>query len=449
MRFDFLKTPINDAEPCGEDLELLGDDAYIDYYYDALARVPERFLVGGQPFDRKEIDVKSESKEIEALLKTTYDLRLLGLDAKFQALGGSIKAFSESVCSMDFLLTEYWEHVHPKIDGGNVTERRNQIELLDDRSTIVMPLEHSPLFRDRRLDNITYRDYQVASGKKDARDGENVPDASSIISAVKSAENAEQVEKLFGDLKSAQDAIKSIDQKCKTSDGQPFAPSLDNIEAVLKELIGFLTEARPDLATDGDATSDGDGEDGEVGEDGTPIPAGEGGSGSATMVSGGPPVAVGPILNHAHAKAALEAVERYFAQIEPSSPGLILIKQAILLIGKPLTVALEVLLPNVAEQARIDFGSENGFNMTIPRMKMLAENVGETGPSAGAELPDEPVIVENRDQASAMISNVETFFRQTEPSSPVPILLFKAKTFLNRDFSAIINDLFAHVPSKP
>lgn len=80
---------------------------------------------------------------------------------------------------------------------------------------------------------------------------------------------------------------------------------------------------------------------------------------------------------------------------------------------------------------------------------MLAENVGETGPSAGAELPDEPVIVENRDQASAMISNVETFFRQTEPSSPVPILLFKAKTFLNRDFSAIINDLFAHVPSKP
>ena len=447
MRFDFLKTPINDAEPCGEDLELLGDDAYIDYYYDALARVPERFLVDGQPFDRKDIDVKSESKEIEALLKTTYDLRLLGLDAKFQALSGSIKAFSESVCSMDFLLSEYWDDVHPKIESGNVTERRNQIELLDDRSTIVMPLEHSPLFRDRRLDNITYRDYQVASGKKGARDGENVPDAASIISAVKSAENSEQIEKLYDDLKAAQDAIKSIDQRCKTASGQPFAPSLDNVEAVLKELIGFLIEARPDLASDGDAAAGGDGEELEMGADGKPIPAGDSAAASGTTAAGGPPVAVGPILNHAHAKAALEAVEKYFAQVEPSSPGLILIKQAILLIGKPMTVALEVLLPNVADQARIDFGSENGFNMTIPRMKMLAENVGETGPGAGAEMPEEPVVVENRDQASAMISNVETFFRQTEPSSPVPILLFKAKTFLNRDFSAIINDLFAHVPS--
>ena len=104
--------------------------------------------------------------------------------------------------------------------------------------------------------------------------------------------------------------------------------------------------------------------------------------------------------------------------------------------------ALEILLPGVADKAMIDFGSEHGFNMTLPRMKMLSE-----GGSDNQVTPSDPAafVVENREQASATISNVETFYRQTEPSSPVPILLFKAKTYQSRDFSAIINDLFAHV----
>ena len=160
------------------------------------------------------------------------------------------------------------------------------------------------------------------------------------------------------------------------------------------------------------------------------------------QVSGGGPVAVGNVGSHADAAAALDAVTAYFVKTEPSSPGLILVKQARELIGMPLMQALEILLPGVAEQAKIDFGSEHEFSITVPRMKMLTEGAGSTD-----LVPSDPAgfVIENREAASATISNVETFYRQTEPSSPVPILLFKAKTYLSRDFSAIITDLFAHV----
>jgi type VI secretion system protein ImpA len=445
MRFDKLLEPVSDEMPCGADLELEGDDAYIDYYYEALARIPERFLSGGQPFDRKEINLKSEVAAIAGLLDKTRDLRLLVIEAKFQALGGTIKGFSECVQACAMLIAERWEDVHPQIDGGDVTERRNQIELLDDRATIIMPLEHSPLFRDRRIDQVSFRDYQVASGSKEPRDGEKVPDAGAILTAIKSADNADQIEALYANLSVARGGITSMVNACK-GHSSPFVPQVETVLTTLKQMIGFLVEARPDLA--GASEEAATATDDETGDTNFAAPSPT--AGGATMVAGGPPVAVGPIADHAHAKVALEAVENYYARIEPSSPGFILIRQARLLIGQPLITALETLLPAVAENARIEFGSENGFLMTVPRMKLLSDEATEHAKSTppAPDLPAPPEIkIENREQASAMISNVETFFRQTEPSSPVPILLFKAKSYLNRDFSAIINDLFAHVKS--
>ncbi|MBM7068830.1 ImpA family type VI secretion system protein [Actibacterium sp. 188UL27-1] len=435
MRFDPLLEPISDDHPCGPDLDAEGDDAYLDYYYEALARIPERFLTNGQPFDRKDIDLKTEVKEIATLLDRSRDLRLLVLEAKFQALGGNIVGVSECIQACNTLTETFWEDVHPRIVDGDVTERRNQFELLDDLSTVVMPLEHAPLLRDRRLDMITYRDFLVASGKKDAREGENPADAGSIQGALKTSENAAEVDKIFAALSAAQAAIKAIDLRSKTC-AQPFAPQTDNIEKILADMIAFILEARPDLTSD-DAAQD----DAQIADQGDAAVEDDG----PALVQGGPPVAVGPIGNHGEARAALEAVEGYFARVEPSSPGLLLIRQARLLIGKPLIVALETLLPEVAEQARIDFGSETGFRMTVGRMRMLSEDTGNADVTESDTPPANPMQAENRDQAAALISNVEAFFRQTEPSSPVPILLFKAKTFLNRDFSAIINDLFAHV----
>ncbi|MDF1872441.1 type VI secretion system ImpA family N-terminal domain-containing protein [Vannielia sp.] len=443
MRYENLLEPISDESPCGPDLLLEDDDGYIDYYFEALDRVPMRFIVNqetGEVFDRKNIDIKKESAEIAKLLERTRDLRLLVLEAQFQALAGRVVGFSECTNAMASLIETYWHDVNPKIDEGDTSERRNAIELLNELGQVCMPLEHADLFEDRRAGRISFRDFQVSSGAKEARPNENPPDSGSILTAVKSADNAEAVDKAYGALVLSREACSRMGNMCKTADSSAFAPQLSQLEETLDRMIAFFKEARPDLVG-GDAGEAG--EDGEIGigEDGQPMVAPTGGG----MVASGPPVAVGTIPNHATAKAALEAVEGYFAAIEPSAPALLLIRQAQDLIGKPLTEALDALLPSMSSNALVDFGSEDGFFMNVDRLRQLA---AYELPSTVAPIdtgPAEPVECQNRDQAAALISAVESFFRQTEPSSPVPVLLFKAKTYLNRDFSSILSDLFQHM----
>ena len=226
------------------------------------------------------------------------------------------------------------------------------------------------------------------------------------------------------------------------ADSAAFSPQFDHLDEMLRDMISFFEEARPDLAG-GEAPAEGEGAEGgemAIGEDGMPMQAPAG-----VSAASGPPVAIGPVPNHATAKAALEAVEGYFAAVEPSAPALLLIRQAQDLIGKPLTEALDVLLPTMSSNAMVDFGSEEGFFMNVDRLRQLAAYELPAGAGSIDTGPAEPVECENREQAAALISAVENFFRQTEPSSPVPILLFKAKTYLNRDFSSILSDLFQHM----
>lgn len=438
MRYEHLFEPISEDDPCGPDLSATYDEDYEMYYFEAIERIPQRFYDSktGEPFDRKAIDVKEEVKQISGFLDRSRDIRLLVMEAQFQILCGNIIEFSECIQAIDGLMERFYMEVNPKIESGDASERRTQLELLDEVSTVSMPLEYAPLFRDRRIDWISYRDYAVASGKQEPREGEEPGDGGSMMVAMRSADNAEAVDSLFDALSKARTSVTNIINHSRLADTAPYAPSMGNLSEKLDELVAFFTEARPDLAgvPGGDgAEGDEEGEGGEGGEAG-----GEGGTTTRTVT-----ITTGPIGSHAAARAALIAVQGYFAKFEPSSPGLILITQATHLIGRPLTEALDTLLPGHSENARIDFGSETGFLMDINRMRMLAQEAAAA--AAAAEEPVEPMTADSREEASALITAVESFFRQTEPSSPVPILLFKAKTYLNRDFSAILGDLFQHL----
>ncbi|SIO01162.1 ImpA family type VI secretion system protein [Vannielia litorea] len=454
MRYDNLFEPISADQPCGPDLLLEDDNDYIEYYFEALDRIPMRFIISsetGEVFDRKSIDIKAEVAAIDKLLERTRCLRLLSLEAQFQALAGRIVGFCECVQAIEGLLARFPEEVHPRIDEGDSTERRNALELLNEMSQVVMPLEHAPLIEDRRAGRFAFRDYELASGAKEPRGQERpVADSGAMLTALQSADNAAEVDKIYHALAGARAALDQIRTHCVTAPSGAFGPQFENVAEVLDAILRFFAEARPDLAG-GDAEGAGDGTEGaeaavaEAGEGATPDAAGGG-----TRVASGPPVMVGPVPNHATAKAALRAVEGYFAAIEPSAPSLLLIRQAQALIGKPLTDALDALLPSKAEEAIVDFGSEEGFMLSVGRLRELAMQeppsdlpVIDTGEA-------EPVDCQNREQATALISAVEGFFRKTEPSSPVPILLFKAKTYLNRDFSSILSDLFqsAHKQSR-
>jgi len=439
MRYDDLIKPISPDAPCGPDLLEEDDDAFLDYYFNVEDRLPTSYynLAKGELFDAKSVDFKAETAQIDALLKRSRDLRLLGLEAKFQILAGRFKPFVDAVLGMAGLLEAYPEDVQPRAESDN-TDRRNALEELNTLATVINPLEYVSLMVDRRIGDITYRAYATGSGKIEPREEEEAGDASAVLQALGGSENATAVDTLHGQLTGLQGAIAQMNAVCRAG-AKPFTPTLDRLNAKVEEILDMVVQARPDLGGEGGEAGDAAGEDGgtDAGAGGVSVGVSAGG-----MMAAAAPMPALAVNSHRAAKDTLERVERYFARFEPSALALVLVTQSRLLIGRPLVEALDVLLESTSERALIDFGTETGFSISMTRMRALSEESGIgdiDGPDADEDA--EPVDVLSRDQAAMLLKSVEEFFRMREPASPIPILLFKARNMLNKDFHAIVREL--------
>ena len=54
MALEWLRDPISDDAPCGPDLEATDDNGFLDYYYEAESRMPERYFVPAMGSDNDE-----------------------------------------------------------------------------------------------------------------------------------------------------------------------------------------------------------------------------------------------------------------------------------------------------------------------------------------------------------------------------------------------------------
>ena len=195
------------------------------------------------------------------------------------------------------------------------------------------------------------------------------------------------------------------------------------------DMIAMVQQARPDLGGSAPAAP--------PAAAGAPAGAAAAPAGALPAAAPLPPLAV---PTHAAARAVLEQVGRYFARFEPGALSMVLVTQARLLIGRPLVEALDVLMESSADGAMIEFGTE-GFRIPMSRMRMLSEEGGSTALEDDEAEPFATPQIQSREQVAEALKGVEEFFRLREPASPVPILLFKARNLLNKDFHAIVREL--------
>jgi type VI secretion system protein ImpA len=428
MRLDDLIKPISPDAPCGEDLLALDDPEYCDYYFNVEDRLPTSYfnMVRGTLFDAKSVDQKAESAQLDALLKRSHDLRLLGLEAKFQILAGRFKGFADAVMGFAGLIEAYPGDVHP-VDP---VDRKNAIEELNALATIAAPLDYAILLTDKRVGDIIYRGYGTASGKIPTREAEQPGDVGSITGALSSSENAKAVDALYEQLTGLRGALKTIIQLCQSST-PPFSPKLDRLDDKLADILMMVVSARGDLGAE--AAPVVEGAEGEA----VAVAA----TGVATTIT--VQMGTAEVPNHRAAYQLLQAVERYFATTEPASLALVLVTQSRLLIGRPLVEALDALLENSAGYASISFGTETGFAISMARMRDLSGQANIS--SDDFSTPDEndlpaPEVV-SRDHAGQILKQIEDFYRMREPASPIPILLFKARNMLSKDFHALVREL--------
>ncbi len=441
MRFDTLINSVTDDEPCGPDLDEAGDDQYLNYMLGADNRMPTRYLDSetGLPFDRAQIDLKVETKTIAEFLEQSRDLRLLTLEARFQALAGQVNGFCECLQGMAALLEAHWNDVHPKGYEGDFTLRQNIVGVLEDRTTVVFPLQYAPLLRDQRAGPISLHDYQLATGKAEAREDERTIDVNQIIETFRSEAHRTSVDGLHAALSVGLSSLTKIKSAFDEGTNYEYSPSFELLRAVLSEILAFVVTARPDLAGSSASAED---DEALATEDGAPGTSDEGGP-TASAVSVSTAVKVGKIEigSHAAASAALLASEKYFGSKEPSSPALLLVHEARQLIGKPLVAALEALVPDNVEYAAIVVDASVGFTFSMTKMRAIVEDYAATAEEVYSEEEIPEYAAATRPEAVALITAVSAFFRAVEPSSPIPMVLGRAERFVSQSFQTILTDL--------
>jgi type VI secretion system protein ImpA len=433
MRHERFLEPLAADDPCGPDLDEIGDEEYLNYLLPAEARLPARFfdLKEGRIFDRSQLDLKSELKQVDALLERSRDLRLICLEARFQAFAGSFQGVCDCIVAIDSLLERFFDHVHPRPLDEDDPVRQSLIGALDDRSRIIQPLHYAPLLRDRRLGQVTWRQYELGAGLAEPREGETPLSESDIQQALASTDNSEATEALHAALSAALAAMNSIRRRFEERGGYESAPDFGGLREFFLGILKLIESARRDLAGNeppGEETA------GEVRQEMAreAAAAAEASPAAATVAQ--------VISSHAQAISALMAAETYLAQHEPSAPALLLIHQARLLVGRPLIQAIEMLMPEAAERAVIQFEPGVKFQLAMGQMRALSQDVEGLipYPEPDGELQ---IPLSSRTDVANLLAAIEGFYRTAEPSSPIPMLLAKARAFLNRDFTAIINDL--------
>ncbi|RDJ24964.1 hypothetical protein DWF00_17295 [Bosea caraganae] len=441
-------------DPCGPDLEY--DPDFMNVMARLEVALPTAYFRreddGRQvPFDRASIDFATAFTDIGKLLGRTRDLRIAALAGKLSLLNRDIAGFAGCLGLIAGNLAEQWDEVHPRPEDGDVIMRSVALQSLDDMPTVVLPLQHAPLFTSRRLGPVAIRSQLVASGDVRLVEGEEHPDASAIQAALTETDLDALVATLgqVGAIKAALGRIQAI---WIERAGYDQAVTFPRLSVLVDQIIAFL-DAAVGRRAPGQSTL-------------AAAPAGsEPGAGRAPAAASDTGSTCSSILQ---VKDALASCLEYFRRVEPSSPAVLLIGQAQQLIGKSLIEVIQIMFPDYVDKALIELGGNLKFRLPLERLAQGNgsyeepvqdyeaaeeeasgdETQSEEGVGAGPVAAG-PVMLSTRVEAVSRMKAVAAFYRQVEPSHPAPLLMDKACALAQVDFQALLGDILPEVAIRP
>lgn len=438
MALASFTTEVADLPPCGPDLEAADDPAFLDYYYEAEARLPERYFTPGyaadgsddQIFDPKSIDLAAESAQIAQLSERSRDLRLMSLLARFQVLAGRLGDFVVTVQGMAGALAQWSDALHPQLLQGS-SDRRGAIEALNVQASAVMPLLHLTLLPGTEL---TLRRYMVSLGRADPRASEADLVGADLLGPLRDKAHEAAVNSLHARSTALAEALAQLAALSAAHGARAFRPDLAAIRKAVADLQEMIAAARPELSVWSDKSAALAAPDLPQTPD-APAP---------TLLAQSK-VAALAVGDRDQARAALDAAISWLYRREPSSPVLLLLLQARDLVGVSLVQALEALIPHQAGQAVLQIGQNTGFALPMDRLRALSERVAADSPPQPTHKPEPPTLRQRSDLV-ALILGVESYYLRYEPASPVPLLLVKAREMMDKRFDAIVSELMASPP---
>ena len=422
---------ISQDAPCGPDLVGDGDAAFMNFSVRAEGLFPASFYskIDGTPFDRGSFDFAAECKIGEGLAARTHDIRLLAILAKLHALNRDAAKVVQLVERIAAIIENYWDDVHPHAEAGDFTYRMACLQALDDTALIILPLQYSALLKESRVGAISLRTILLSTAQLEPREGERRVEPAVLDRAMDEVDLQAlcDARDLFDRLVNAVGRIRDVwleragyDQAVRFDLVAPFAVKARDVIAAFaakREALAAETSGGLNAAANGSA-----GADGLVGPGAVDMP------GSMTH----PPVAT-----FADAQNALSAAADYFARNEPSSPALLLIRQAQQLVGKSFLDVLRILAPDQMDAACLNIGKDASVHFPVERLAEFSA-IGHDAPTG--EEPQK-FVATSRPMAVKMLALVNAFYAVNEPSSPLPLFTERARALAGRDFLGILRDV--------
>ncbi|RTL30401.1 MAG: type VI secretion system protein TssA [Burkholderiales bacterium] len=320
---DTLLAPVGESEPCGPDLEY--DSAFLALEEASRGKAEQQFgdtIIPAEDPDWRKVQTLSSE-----LMTRTKDVRvavhLLRATTRLQGLA----AAADGLRLIQGLLTQYWDHVHPKLDAdddNDPTMRLNALAPLVDGASFLTDLRKSSLGVGRA--SLTGRDIELASGKAQPYEGESVTPMAGVTQALLDAE-AQQAGLLaaLGGMADTVAAIDALVTEKATISGPEFRPLrllLQTISDTAKQAAGANDSADAAVA--------------EAGGDGA----------SATGAGAHVAVPAGALRTRDDAVRALEKVCEWIELNEPSNPAPLLIRRAQRLMSKNFMDIIRDLVPD-------------------------------------------------------------------------------------------------------
>jgi len=317
---DTLLAPLDDAAPCGPDLEY--DPAFLALQATAEGK-PERqygdTLIPAEPPDWPLLH-----EQAGQLAQRTRDLRvavwLTRSAARVAGLGAAVRGLQ----LIQGLLERQWDAVHPVLDasdGNDPTARLNALAPLTHFDGALADLRTAGLTQARG--SLTVRDIELSLGRAEPLTGESVPSEDGVIEGTRVAlsQSPALAETLSQGLAAAEAIAKTIDEHLGVGTGPDFDP--------LKKLLKVVALAGRRASGTADAP------------DATPGAAHDAPADARRSTVSAP----GTIASREDAVTALERVCDWLERNEPSNPAPLLIRRAQRLMSKNFLEIIRDLMP--------------------------------------------------------------------------------------------------------
>ncbi|MBC7392034.1 MAG: type VI secretion system protein TssA [Variovorax sp.] len=324
-----LQRPINEASPCGDDLEY--DPAFTALASLAQGKAEQQF--GDTVIPAVEPDWRQVAEQADAVLRRSKDLRAAMLLLRAATRLDGMPGFASGLGLLTGLLDTYWDGIHPKLDAdddNDPTMRLNALMPLTGDAMVLRDLYDARVGVARGVGAIRVRDIAIAHNLIGAAGGEPTYSTAQIQGALEEIHTEHPA--ALQSLLEVRATIAALHELLGVRTGRHDAVDMDGLRSlgnllhkVAASAVGSPVQAEADVAPATEAET------------------------AASGTAASPAVARGEITTRQDALHMLDRVISYLIQAEPGNPAPLLIERAKKLIGVDFFEIMANLAPNAMD----------------------------------------------------------------------------------------------------